>query len=437
MKIKFIGLYTSVLPFFGRVSITLLFSSILLLHGSYQEYKYFLLLITIFLLLMLELIGKMKVDSINKNIFYFALFYATIGSIYIFYGLIEENPGAMFQINAYIIYPLFFTFLLRWISSENIIINLVRIILYTNVLIGIHAILYILVALNYLPELFKIDLNDKSFVGIQENHMGLSMPYLTTLIYTVPFSIFLAFAPKNKRQLLVSDFILYTGIILTLIVSFLSLRRGLILAILLAPILSYFFWILKTKQKLSLLIYKSTIYFIKFFLFVIVFISILQLTDVFDFSIIIDSIFSLDNSIKASSNEHKFIQSILMIENWSSSPVFGHGFGAVIKGVISSDEAPWAYESTYLLFLNNTGLVGLFLYSIGILWIFYKGILVYKNNNKFDYIMGGALIGLLLILIANATNPYIGKFDSMWMIFFPLAIINIYSSRKKETLVGN
>jgi hypothetical protein len=33
-------------------------------------------------------------------------------------------------------------------------------------------------------------------------------------------------------------------------------------------------------------------------------------------------------------------------------------------------------------------------------------------------------VGLAAFLIANATNPYLLKFDFMWALFLPLALIN-------------
>jgi hypothetical protein len=34
------------------------------------------------------------------------------------------------------------------------------------------------------------------------------------------------------------------------------------------------------------------------------------------------------------------------------------------------------------------------------------------------------LAGMTCFLIANATNPYLGKFDCLWVIFLPIALIN-------------
>ena len=37
------------------------------------------------------------------------------------------------------------------------------------------------------------------------------------------------------------------------------------------------------------------------------------------------------------------------------------------------------------------------------------------------------LVALLCLLIINASNPYLGKFDYLWTIFLPIASINAIS----------
>jgi hypothetical protein len=34
------------------------------------------------------------------------------------------------------------------------------------------------------------------------------------------------------------------------------------------------------------------------------------------------------------------------------------------------------------------------------------------------------LAGLICFMIANGTNPYLAKFDYMWIIFIPVALLN-------------
>ena len=46
-----------------------------------------------------------------------------------------------------------------------------------------------------------------------------------------------------------------------------------------------------------------------------------------------------------------------------------------------------------------------------------------------------AMTGLLCFLIASATNPYLARFDAIWIVFWPLAIVNVVrTGRWDETL---
>lgn len=47
-----------------------------------------------------------------------------------------------------------------------------------------------------------------------------------------------------------------------------------------------------------------------------------------------------------------------------------------------------------------------------------------RSSVEYGRLMLPLLVGLTCFLIANATNPYLLKFDYMWVIFLPLAIIN-------------
>ena len=85
---------------------------------------------------------------------------------------------------------------------------------------------------------------------------------------------------------------------------------------------------------------------------------------------------------------------------------------------------PWAYELTYLALLFHTGAVGTFLYVACVGWIYWQGVQVIRHSAMYGPWMLAVLTGVSGLLIANATNPYLAKFDFMWVLFLPLAIIN-------------
>jgi len=106
-------------------------------------------------------------------------------------------------------------------------------------------------------------------------------------------------------------------------------------------------------------------------------------------------------------------------------PLLGEGLGASAYGSIRSEIMPWAYELYFLSLLFQTGLVGFLFYTAGILWILRRGIQTIRKGGLAAQLMIPALVGLLSYLIAAATNPYLARFDGIWVIFLPLALINL------------
>ena len=87
---------------------------------------------------------------------------------------------------------------------------------------------------------------------------------------------------------------------------------------------------------------------------------------------------------------------------------------------------PWAYELTYLALLFQTGLVGTGFYTAGVIWIYVTGIGVLRGGGPLGRMMFPTLVGLSCFLIANGTNPYLPRFDGLWVIFLPVALINLW-----------
>ena len=142
----------------------------------------------------------------------------------------------------------------------------------------------------------------------------------------------------------------------------------------------------------------------------------------------INSIFDYDADPSIS---HKKAQSEMMIAGWTESPLLGHGHGAVVEGIKSSEAEPWAYEVTYALLLHNTGILGSLAYISGILWIYWSAVKIIKRSDYWANIMIAVMMGFSGFIIADITNPYLGQLDSLWVLFYPLAIINTILLQKE------
>jgi hypothetical protein len=130
-----------------------------------------------------------------------------------------------------------------------------------------------------------------------------------------------------------------------------------------------------------------------------------------------------------------------LIAGWEQSPLFGSGYGAVVPGFRPRPDVllgirlgitqPWSYELSYIALLYHTGLCGLGLYAAGVVWIFFTGWRIIRSGHPLALRLIPVLVGTACFLIANATNPYLEKYDYMWVIFLPLAYVNLWLLRER------
>jgi len=113
-----------------------------------------------------------------------------------------------------------------------------------------------------------------------------------------------------------------------------------------------------------------------------------------------------------------------LIGGWSDNPLLGAGHGASAYDNLGLSDQLWAYELAYLALLFHTGILGFLVYFSAVCWIFIKGIHLMKADRLTIPYLLPTLTGMFAFLIANATNPYLEKFDYIWVIFLPVATIN-------------
>ncbi|MFZ7131934.1 MAG: O-antigen ligase family protein, partial [Eubacteriales bacterium] len=134
-----------------------------------------------------------------------------------------------------------------------------------------------------------------------------------------------------------------------------------------------------------------------------------------------------------STNSVRRQQFFALIEGWKENPILGSGSGAPAPGYIRDVNMPWAYELVYVAKLFHTGLVGFIIYSLQIFWIYLLSYRIIKSKSHLKYYTISIITGMTAFLIANASNPYLEKYDYMWVVFLPIAIINTWLiERPKE-----
>ena len=119
-------------------------------------------------------------------------------------------------------------------------------------------------------------------------------------------------------------------------------------------------------------------------------------------------------------------QFFALLNGWTNAPLLGAGLGAAAEGSIRSIEQPWAYELSYLALLYHTGVLGIAIYGSAVLWIFLSGLRSVRTDPRSAAVLLPVLTGAFCFLIANATNPYLTKFDYLWILFLPVGVLNAH-----------
>jgi O-antigen ligase len=127
----------------------------------------------------------------------------------------------------------------------------------------------------------------------------------------------------------------------------------------------------------------------------------------------------------------RFLQAASLWSAFTESPLIGHGLGSTVD-VVRSHDMPWAYELSYLALLMNVGLVGFLVYTGAVVWIALKGIQLSRRDAEFAKLFIPLITALCAFLIMNATNPYLAKFDYLWVIFLPVALINAQLTQRPK-----
>lgn len=125
-----------------------------------------------------------------------------------------------------------------------------------------------------------------------------------------------------------------------------------------------------------------------------------------------------DNAIRRTQFE-------VLIDETNDAPFLGNGAGASAS-YIRSNSQPWAYELSYVAHLFQFGLLGTLLYGLGALLIIFYLLRMVVNPSLPDterVCVLAYFAGFIGFLVANATNPYLLKFDYMWVIFIPVAAV--------------
>lgn len=355
------------------------------------------------------LLGGGRAGRINIWLLLLALFYAFIGLMWSLYGAVLDNPGAFRTLTVMAVYPILFTLLAMVYRGNSEAFS--ELFLTAGLLIVVIDLSFIfgeiLVPGNALSSLLKILYADAAVVDSGIGYLKFTLPNVSTMIFILSFVMCRVACGKVGIKVLI---VLFGGALLVL----LSGRRVVFVTAVAGPVIAYLLTVGAVNGK-TVAGLKVTFFAIIILAIIAIFYSmwpdyfISRISSIFDFS---------DNN----SNIERVLQFNALLEGIYKNPIWGNGAGAVAS-YIRSEEMPWAYELFYISTIFQYGFLGFFLYAVGLLFLilFLASEVRACGRATFEYYF---LSGMIAFLLATATNPYIAKFDYMWVIFVPVALMN-------------
>lgn len=370
-----------------------------------------------------------------------------MGFLFVLHGLFRETPGAGKVALIYAFWPVVYTVWVAGLAQSRLLKVIDRTALVAALFLGVYGCAYMLTQLGVLPQTsivsaLSMDWEYDVFEG-KSGYTAMAFAGLNSLPFLLPYVMasLATFVPVRGETRL-KQISLWIANILCLVVAVASSRRALIFVMILTPLFILILRSFQSKLERSYTKRSFLVFSLGFFMGIfVVFVGLntiyhFDLTNVWErFSSAFDfGPLSVDES-GGGTVRHE--QLLALTRGWLDHPFFGAGHGASAGpyGSIRSDRSPWNYELGYLSLLFQIGLIGFVAYAAAVAWIFKQGIRVIREGGPWGRTMIPMLVGLTGVLLCHAVDPYLDRFDSMWMLFLPLAVINYNFSRSSQSAV--
>lgn len=356
---------------------------------------------------------------IDKPILVWLLITTIAGLIFLFIGSQKNVDRAFSHSTVFLIWPLVYVYLIGFAIKPATLVLFLKAIIIGILVSSLMGIIYVATVFIGFDLLYNFFENQGARAGFHDGYIQYRLFNITTLIYGVGF-LFSIIASSYKSSWVTHrwQLIIYATIAFMIVAAILTGRRSLWLMIFVAPILHILLSLL-SRQKISvvpLLLFFSTGLALLLIIAMIFDLEILRMADLFMSS----SDFSGNVSNAARAEQYASL-----LAGWADNPWLGNGLGTSAS-ILRGDDLPWAYELFYVSLLFHTGILGVMIYVLAILWLFGTGIRIMISNLQSQSILLPLLTALGCFLIASASNPYISTFDMLWTIFLPLAAINSF-----------
>ena len=411
----------------GSVLVNFFFFLMLVVPTSFTVARLpLLVLICLGVLAKLTLTKRFRLSSEVAFIWFINIISSLFFSLW---GLVHDAPGAVVVLSVFVVWPTMYLIFMGVVDDEKIFQSFLRVIcvgILCSACMGLLVVASAFLGSSWLIEFLKNYMDAE--VGLYDGFVEFTLPNIATLIYGAPFlmglivlrdrSVFL-----NKR----GAFFIYVILALALITMLVSGRRALLVTSALSPLFLFVFSIfLPGRFRIGAFFFRGAVLTMILLTPAVIYFGINFNALFQNFLLGFDFTGSLSSDGSASVRLEQFFA---LLNGWAEKPLLGGGLGSFVAESERSSEQRWAYELSYVALLFHVGLVGVAVYFGSIIWVFVRSIMVMRDYPKSASYLIPVLIGFLGIIVANGTNPYFGKFDYLWTLFLPVAILNFYLTR--------
>lgn len=372
--------------------------------------------------------GRLRLHPL---ILLFSLLMTTSSLLFSLRGLSAGAPGAMKQAQVYGFWPVVYTLLADGAANRRVLLTLSKVMAWATLAIGLYGTWFVLSTLGILPHHPLIDLlsfGSDVGIGLYAGYIEITFPGLNSLPFLVPFVMtgIVAF-PSTGRSGRTSFLLHWAALIAGMTVVLISGRRALLIVVAAAPVLISLLRLRQRDSERSENRSRLIGLFAGSALVVggaLVYLSIYHELNVLSIAKMVVQGFQFADptNVDAAARREQYVA---LLAGWTQNPILGAGHGASVPGSIRAPDMPWAYELQYVALLYQIGIVGLCIYGMGVLWIYWMSLRLIREGGPVGQMALCSLVGLSCYLVATATNPYMARFDGLWAVFVPIFLVNL------------
>lgn len=358
--------------------------------------------------------------AINVNALRYFLAFMLLASIWCIVGLFWGNSvvAVIESFRLYFVYIWIYAALVMYLSEQRYHEKIDAIVLSSVVvifLLAIYSLANHLYKLGWLGGQMEEELLLQA--GVHTGYTQLNNVNIGTLTFVLPY-LTARFLLAHRRKA-----VLGLGILLALVAAILASRRMVVLVFLLAP-LTTIFVMLGASVRRGAVTRRCVLFYVSLVTVLFVVGAVFRSVGGEDAA---DGLLErFEDALVADGESPRQLQNKALMDGFEEYWLMGSGFGGLVSE-IRSDERPWTFELTYSRLLFNAGIIGCLLLAAHFLYYTRLAFARIANSSDWD-IYVPLLVGVFSVLLAAASNPYLGSFD----LLFPLAVVPLILSTKER-----